>query len=193
MAAPTDDHWQAALRVVRYIKNAPGTGIFLSSAQPLHLHVYADADWASFPVTRRSMTGYIAFLGNSPISWRTKKQTTVSRSSAESDYRAMAAATCEIQWLHFFLKEFGIDPGPATLFCDNQAALHIANNPVYHERTKHIELDCHLVRERIQSGIIRTAHINTSRQLVDIFTKALPTEQFISITSKLVRHLPSPA
>lgn len=177
------------MRIVRYIKSSPATGLFYSATSPLKLYIYSDADWASCPKTRRSVTGYVALLGTNPISWRTKKQQTISRSSAESEYRSMAAAACEVQWLHYLLHEFGIDPGPTILLCDSQAALHIAANPVFHERTKHIELDCHFVREKIQSGLVQTSYVHTSQQLADVFTKPLPNTQFQHITSKLV-HVP---
>lgn len=134
MSAPTDAHLQAAYRVLRYFKNDRGQGLFYSANFALKLTVYSDADWAACPDSRQSVTGYCVFLGDSLISWRSKKQQTVSRSSSEAKYRAMTDAT--------ILTEMHCSPSVlATLFCDNQSVLYIASNPVYHERTYQVRGD----------------------------------------------------
>ncbi|KAJ4808040.1 Retroelement pol polyprotein-like [Rhynchospora pubera] len=186
MQNPLQAHYEAALRVLRYLKGNPGQGILLRTSGKLQLNAFCDSDWASCPLTRRSLTGYFVMLGESPISWKTKKQQTVSRSSAEAEYRSLANATCELVWLKSFLQSLGVSHSePMRLFCDSQAALHIATNPVFHERTKHIELDCHFVRDKIKAGCITAMYIRSGEQLADIFTKALGKQQFHYLLGKL--------
>jgi hypothetical protein len=188
------NHWEAALRVVRFLKGNPGQGIFFSKKCDLQLHGWCDSDWASCPLTRRSVTGWLVQLGGSPISWKTKKQHIISRSSAEAGYRSMATTTCELKWLKGILTNLGIDHDkPMIVHCDSQAALHIAKNPVFHERTKHIEVDCHFVRNEILKDNICPIYVSTTAQLADILTKALGKPQFDTFIGKLgIRNLHAP-
>ncbi|GJV97436.1 retrovirus-related pol polyprotein from transposon TNT 1-94 [Tanacetum coccineum] len=184
MQQPRVAHWEAALRVVRYLKGCPGQGILLRSDNDLQLYGWCDSDWAACPLTRRSLTRYFFQLGKSPISWKTKKQHTVSRSSAEAEYHSMATITCELKWLKALLLSLGVSHSrPMKLYCDSQAALHIAANPVFHERTKHIEVDCHFIRDEILRGTIRPAYVPTQT-----LTKALGTRQFCYFLGELSIH-----
>ncbi|RVW57623.1 Retrovirus-related Pol polyprotein from transposon RE2 [Vitis vinifera] len=186
LQSPCDSHWDAVIRILRYIKSTPGQGVLYENRGHTQVVGYTDADWAGSPTDRRSTSGYCVFIGGNLISWKSKKQDVVARSSAEAEYRAMALATCELIWLRHLLRElrFGKDE-QMKLICDNQAALHIASNPVFHERTKHIEVDCHFIREKIASGCVATSFVNSNDQLADIFTKSLRGPRIKYICNKL--------
>ncbi|KAG7556871.1 Integrase catalytic core [Arabidopsis suecica] len=181
MQAPTLHHWNMVTRILKYLKGAPGQGIWMGCNKNTELVGYCDADYAGDTKDRRSTTGYCTFIGGNLVTWRSKKQKVVSLSSAEAEYRAMRKLTTELMWLKALLKDFGIDtPKPITMHCDNQAAIHIASNSVFHERTKHIEVDCHKVREQVQLGVILPCYTESEEQLADIFTKGASTKVFLS-------------
>ncbi|RVW97054.1 Retrovirus-related Pol polyprotein from transposon RE1 [Vitis vinifera] len=189
LQSPCDNHWDAMIHILRYIKGTPGQGMLYEDRGHTQIVGYTDADWAGSPLDRRSTSGYCVFIGGNLISWKSKKQNIVVRSSAEVEYRAMALATCELIWLRQLLQElrFGKDE-QIKLVCDNQAALHIASNPVFHERTKHIEVDCHFIREKIASGCVATSFVNSNDQLANIFTKSLKGPRIKYICNKLGAH-----
>ncbi|XP_070026366.1 uncharacterized mitochondrial protein AtMg00810-like [Nicotiana sylvestris] len=146
MHKPKRSHMDAALRVIRYVKNAPGLGLLMPSQQSKSLVAFCDSDWASCPQSRKSVTGYLVKFGNSLISWKSKKQNTVSRSSAEVEFRSMASTVAEVSWLVGLFKELGIQIQlPIPLHCDSKTAIQIVANLIFHERTKHIDIDCHFV------------------------------------------------
>ncbi|XP_019099751.1 PREDICTED: uncharacterized protein LOC109132539 [Camelina sativa] len=185
MSAPRKEHWEAAIRVLHYSKSSPSQGILLRADSDLQIYGWCDSDYAGCPMTRRSSTGWFTQLGQSPISWKTKKQDVMSQSSAEAEYRAMAMTTKELKWLKNLLLDLGVVlTQPMRLYCDNKAALHISANPVFHERTKHIEKDCHFIRDEIKSDNIATTYVSTTIQLADIFTKALGQREFDEFRDK---------
>ncbi|KAG7577546.1 Reverse transcriptase RNA-dependent DNA polymerase [Arabidopsis thaliana x Arabidopsis arenosa] len=186
LSAPTDVHLQAAHKVLKYIKGNPGLGLMYPADTEICLNGFADADWGTCKDSRRSVTGYCIYLGTSLISWKSKKQAVVSRSSTESEYRSLAQATCEIIWLQQLLKDLHITVScPAKLFCDNKSALYLSQNPVFHERTKHIEIDCHTVRDQIKAGNLKTLHVPTENQHADILTKPLHPGPFHHLLQRM--------
>ncbi|XP_019169790.1 PREDICTED: uncharacterized protein LOC109165466 [Ipomoea nil] len=183
---PRDSHLMAGHMVLRYLKGSPGKGIFYSSNNYLRLQGFSDSDWASCIESRKSLTGYCVYLGDSLISWKTKKQVTVSRSSSEAEYRALASTTCELQWLLYLLADLRVEIiKPVALFCDCSSAIAIGENHVFHERTKHIEIDCHVVRQKIQEGVLKLLSITSQNQTADGFTKALSKPLFDRFHAKL--------
>ncbi|KAL1191224.1 Retrovirus-related Pol polyprotein from transposon RE2 [Cardamine amara subsp. amara] len=186
MKEPREAHWDAALRVVRYLKQNPGQGILLRSDSSLKLKVWCDADWGGCPLTRKSLTGWFIQLGDSPISWKTSKQDNVSMSSCEAEYRALSLTVREVLWLKNLLLDFDIyQTEPIIVHCDNMAAIQLSQNPVFHERTKHIERDCHFIRDEIIRGTVATQHVSSKNQLADILTKALGRKEFEAFKVKL--------
>ncbi|GJY74958.1 ribonuclease H-like domain-containing protein, partial [Tanacetum coccineum] len=186
MHAPLKSHFDIGLRVLKYLKLAPGLGVeFVKREGGCVVSAYSDSDWAKCPMTRRSVSGYCVFVNGNLVSWKSKRQATLSKSSAEAEYRSMASTTSEIMWIVKILGEFGFsNVVPADLFCDNKSAMQIAANPVMHEKTKHFDIDVHLVREKVASGLIKTVKVDTKAQVTDILTKALGTYQH----SYLPRH-----
>ena len=153
--APRKEHLEAACKVLRYIKGSLDYRILLHANVNLQLTAFCDSDWGVCPLTRRSLIGYLVTLGGSPISWKTKKQATISRLLAEAEYRSMASATSELVWIKALLAALGVFHTQAMhLFCDSQTALNIAKNPVFYEHTKHIEMDCHFVHKRYHYGCL---------------------------------------
>jgi histone deacetylase 1/2 len=178
--APRTSHWSAVKRILRYICFTASYCLLLQPAASSVLSAFSDSDWAGCPDDRRSAGGYAVFFGPNLIARNARKQATISRSSTEAEYKAVANATAELIWVQSLLRELRVSQKqPPVLWCDNIGATYLSSNPVFHARTKHIEVDYHFVRERVAQKLLCIKFISSKDQLADIFTKPLPQPQFV--------------
>ncbi|RVW96946.1 Retrovirus-related Pol polyprotein from transposon RE1 [Vitis vinifera] len=187
MHNPAEQHMNAVMRILRYLKNAPRKGIlFAKNVDHQSIEVYTDADWAGAVDDKRSTSGYFTFVGGNLVTWKSKKQNVVARSSAEAEFRGMALGLCEVLWLRLLLQDLGyLSRQPIRLFCDNKAACDIAHNPVQHDRTKHVEVDRFFIKEKLDDKIVELLKIRSEDQLADILTKAVSRQVFSKFLDKL--------
>ncbi|XP_062081272.1 uncharacterized mitochondrial protein AtMg00810-like [Humulus lupulus] len=193
MHAPTNEHMSALKRIIRYLQGTLSFGLHLSKSNIHRIISYTDADWGGCPDTRCSTSGYCVYLGDNLISWSSKRQPTLSRSSAEAEYRGVANVVSDSCWLRNLLLELHCPIQKATLvYCDNVSAIYLSGNPVQHQRTKHIEMDIHFVREKVARGEVRVLHVPSRYQIADIFTKGLPRVLFNDFRDSLsIREPPA--
>jgi hypothetical protein len=194
MHDPREPHLNAVKQILRYLRDNLDYGLTILCSSPTSLTAYTDADWAGCPDTCKSTSGYGVFLGDNLVSWPSKRQHTVSRSSAEAEYRGVANAVAEACWLRQLLSELHRPLQRATVvYYDNISAVYLSTNPVQYQHTKHVEIDLHFVQKRVAFGDVRVLHVPTSSQYTDIFTKGLPSmisTEFRS--SQNVRPAPAP-
>ncbi|GJV06871.1 ribonuclease H-like domain-containing protein [Tanacetum coccineum] len=191
MHDPREPHLAALKRILRYVQGTLDLGLHLYASFTTSLVGYTNADWACCPSTRRSTSGYYVFLGDNLLSWSAKRQHTLLRSSTESEYRGVANVVAETAWLRNLLRELNSPLSTATLvYYDNVSAVYMSANPVQHQRTKHIEIDIHFVRDMVTAGQVRVLHVPSRYQYADIFTKGLPSALFEEFWSSLSVHPP---
>nr|GEX04750.1 ribonuclease H-like domain-containing protein [Tanacetum cinerariifolium] len=167
-----EPHFVALKRILRYVKGTLDFGLHLYAFDTTSLVGYIDADWAGFHSTLRSTSGYCVFLGDNRLSWSSKRQHTISRSIVEAEYRGVANVVAETAWLRNLLRELHYPLLKATLvYCDNVSVVYIFENPVQRQRTKHIEIDIHFVRDMVIAGHVRVLHVPSRFQYADIFTR----------------------
>ncbi|RVW40370.1 Retrovirus-related Pol polyprotein from transposon RE1 [Vitis vinifera] len=185
MHRPTSEHWIDAKRLLRYMCGTLTHGLFLHKANTFSLHAFSDANWARNKDDYISMGAYIVYLGCHPISWSSKKQRTVARSSIEAEYRSVAATTSEINWICSLVTELGITlPTLPIIYCDNVGATYLYSNPVFHSRMKHVAIDYHFIRDQVQSDALRVTHVSSADQLVNTLTKPFSRSCFQEVASK---------
>jgi hypothetical protein len=174
-ATPGEVHWTALKRVYRYLRGTVNIRLKYQGESDTHLQAYyVDADWASDVNDRRSTTGYVFLISGGAVSWSSKKQTSVALSSTKVEYMAAAAATKEAIWLKTFLSELNLlKTHPITLQINNQSAILLAKNSMFHERTKHIAIRYHFIREKLEEGEICVEYVPTNEQVADVLTKPL--------------------
>ncbi|XP_021975038.1 uncharacterized mitochondrial protein AtMg00810-like [Helianthus annuus] len=186
MHDPREPHYAFMKRIIRYIQGTLDYGIRIVKSRSHDLVAYSDADWGGCPDSRRSTSGYCVFFGNNLLSWSSKRQPTVSRSSAEAGYRGVANAVAEATWLRNLLLELHTPLRKASIiYCDNVSAVYLSDNPMQHQCTKHVEIDIHFVREKVRIRHIWVLHVPSALQYADIFTKGLSKQLFQSFRSSL--------
>ncbi|CAN6487417.1 unnamed protein product [Victoria cruziana] len=188
MHSPTDCHMKAVKHILRYLKSTIGDGLTYTHTEATleghTLSTYTDVDWAGDPDERRSISGYCIYLGANLISWSSRKQRAVSRSSTEAEYRAMAAGVADVTWVQHLLVELHEQISSSTILCDNMSAIDIASNPILHSRTKHIEIDQYFVQQKIKDKEL-TPYVSSKDQVADILTKGITGHQFWHLKHKL--------
>lgn len=179
MHDPKEQHFHALKHILWYIGDTIDHSLFNHVSPIANLVAYSDTVWGGCPASHRSTSGHYVFLGDNLISWSSKRKRVVSRSSAEAEYRGVANVVAETSWICNLLCELCCPTNSTTIvYCDNVSVLYMSANPAQHQRTKHIDIDIHFVRDQVARGQIRVLHVPSSTQYADIFMKGLPTSLF---------------
>ncbi|KAJ9542306.1 hypothetical protein OSB04_028812 [Centaurea solstitialis] len=184
-AEPKESHLTAVKRIFRYLKGTPNLGLWYSKDSGFDLTAYSDSDFAGCKINRKSTTGGCHLLGGKLVSWTSKKQNSVSTSTAEAEYVAAGICCAQVLWLRNQLQDYDIQLSKIPIYCDNTSAIAIANNPVLHSKTKHIEVRYHFIRDHVMNGDIELHFFPTEYQLADLFTKPLDVTRFNMLISEL--------
>jgi hypothetical protein len=182
---PKESHLTAVKRIFRYLKGTPNLGLWYPKDSGFDLIGYSDSDFAGCKLDRKSTTGGCQLLGGKLVSWTSKKQNSVSTSTAEAEYVAAGSCCAQVLWMRNQLLDYDLQLSKIPIYCDNTSAIAIANNPVLHSKTKHIEIRYHFIRDHVMNGNIELHFVPTEYQLADLFTKPLDETRFNTLISEL--------
>ncbi|XP_071699796.1 secreted RxLR effector protein 161-like [Rutidosis leptorrhynchoides] len=183
---PQVHHMEAVMRIIRYLKKTADHGVVFKRNGHLNTQIYTDASWVGEKGDRKSTSGYFTLVGGNLVAWRSKKQKVVTLSSAELEFRRIAKGVVEALWIKKLLTEIGFPPKEANqILCNNKAAIAISENPVQHNKTKHVEIDRHFIREKLDAEIISLPSIRLEDQLADILTKSVNGRLFNDVLDKM--------
>jgi hypothetical protein len=184
-ADPKEVHLRAVKRIMRYLVHTPTFGLWYPRGSTFDLIGYSDTDWAGCKIDSKSTSGTCQFLGRSLVSWASKKQNSVALSTAKAEYIVAGHCCAQLLWMRQTLRDYGYKLSKVPLLCDNESAIRMADNPVEHSRTKHIDIQYHFLRDQQQRGDIEIAYVSTKEQLADIFTKPLDEKTFTKLRNEL--------
>jgi hypothetical protein len=184
-SAPKEFHFVAVKWILRYLIHTPTLGLWYPKGSTFELVGYSDSDWAGDKVDQKSTSGAYKFIGQWLVSWSSKKQNSISLSTTEAECISATSCCTQLLWIKQTLKDYGVSLGTVLLLCDNESAIKIANNPIQHSRTKHIDIRHHFLRDHVARGDIALSHVSTNHQLADIFTKPLDEARFVELRCEL--------
>ena len=186
MHSPYEAHMNVVYKILQYLKGTPRKGLQFGKHDQFKIEAFTDVNWVGSIEDRRSTSGYCTFVFGNLITWRSKNQNVVARSSAEAEFRSIAHGICEVLWIKRVLEELKIRIHPlAMMYCDNKATISISYNPVHHDRTKHVEVDCHFIKEKIEQREICLTYVPSKSQIADVLTKGILRENFENNVDKL--------
>jgi hypothetical protein len=186
MHDPREGHMNAVYQILKFLKSALGKGLIFRKNGHLNIEGYCDSDWASCADDRKYTSGYCMFVGGNVVSSKSKKQSVVARSTAETEYKAVALSVAELLWLRALLVELKMDQGgKMKLWCDSKSTISIVNNPVQHDRTKHVEIDRFFIKEKLDNRLLELGYVTTSEQVADCLTKGLSSLDLMRFCDKI--------
>jgi hypothetical protein len=177
-ANPKTSHLTAVKRIFRYLKGRPRFGLWYPKDSNFDLFAFSDSNFGGTDKDRKSTSAGCQFLGDRLIAWQCKKQQTVAISTAEAEYVAASAACSQVLWMQHQLQDYGLIYDNTTIYCDNDAAIQIVKNPVFHSKTKHIDIKVHFIRDCFDRGLVKLEQIDTDANAADLFTKPVSSSRF---------------